>query len=50
MDLPYNLRRDRQAGSLEYDIFASENVKDMSKMLEAVMEPEAHGHVFCSSL
>lgn len=45
---PYNIPIDRNADSSEYDVFTSEDMKDMAKILENMMKLVAHGHVVSS--
>lgn len=50
VDALYHVRRDRRNGSAEYDMFASEDMKDIEKILGDTMRVEVHAHFFCSVL
>lgn len=46
---PYNVQTDRKAENKEYDVFDSNDMKDMTKMLGDVIKPKAHRHAFYST-
>lgn len=50
VDFLYNVQRNRNADTLEYDLFTLENMRNMATMREDVTMPGVHGHVLCSSL
>lgn len=49
-DLPYELRRNQNDDYADYDVFDSNHVKDMVKVLGNVIKCGAHTHLFCSAL
>lgn len=49
-DQPYDLRRDLNNYCADFDVFGSNGINDMVKLLGDVINPESHEHVFCSTL
>lgn len=50
VDPAYNVRRDRTDDHADCDVFRSNLVKDMVKVLGNLMKPGAHAHLFCFPL
>lgn len=46
----YNVCWELRDDHAEFDVFGSSGIKDMVKVLEDVMMPGAHMHVFCYDL
>lgn len=46
----YNIPRDRNADDSEYDLFTSDDMRDMAMIQGDAMKPGTHGHLYCSSL
>lgn len=41
---PWNVWRGLNDGSLDYDVFQREDMKNVVKVLESVMNPDGHAH------
>lgn len=50
VDPLYDLQRDVNENSMEYNLFASFDIKGIAKILRAVIKNEAHTHVYFSAL
>lgn len=50
VDPLYDVRRSRNEESANYDLFSSEDIKDMINMLEDVISLETYSHLFYWSL
>lgn len=44
------MRRNRNDDHAGYDVSVSKSLKNIARVLGAVMKPEAHAHAFCSAL
>lgn len=49
-DILYTVQADRNYNHTEYDALASNDTKVMSKVLGAIVQPEAHQYALCSAL
>lgn len=49
VDLPCNTRSARSQSNCTHDVFSRRNMKNSLMVIEIVLAPGMHGHIFCSS-
>lgn len=49
-EVPYSVRKDPNGDQPKYDMFYSNDMKSMGKVLGENLKPGAHGNVYCSGL